>query len=233
MIYGLDPLYWIMMIPVVILSGYASMKVKSTFNKYSQKHVASGLSGAEVARKILDRQGLSNINVEQTQGFLSDHYDPSAKVLRLSPGVYSGRNIAALGVAAHEAGHAIQDLKNYVPLKLRSAMVPLASIGSNFSWIAIMAGFFLRFMGLVKIGIILFCIIVVFQIVTLPVEFDASSRAKVILRDMAFINGEEAKGVSKVLNAAALTYVAAALSSIMTLLYFLIRSGILGGGDGD
>lgn len=230
MILGIDPLYWIMIIPVMVVSGVASFRVKSTFKKFSKKTSASGLTGAETAREILKRNGLSKINVVETSGFLSDHYDPSKKTVRLSHDVYHGNSISSIGVAAHETGHAIQHAQSYSPLTLRNTMVPIASIGSNFSWIIIIAGFFMGALGLVKFGIILFCTVVVFQLITLPVEFNASSRAKKILSS-GMISSGEAQGVSSVLSAAAMTYVAAALSSIVTLLYFLLRAGILGGDE--
>ncbi len=231
MLWGIDPLYWIMMIPVLLLSLFTSIKVKSTFNKYSRIATASGLTGAEVAMQILRRNGLSGVSVTETSGFLSDHYDPSKKVVRLSPNVYRSNSIAAIGVAAHETGHAIQHAKAYSPLVLRNTMVPIASIGSNMSWIVIIAGFLLGMMGLVKIGIILFSAVVFFQLVTLPVEFNASSRAKQMLASYGLVSQTELAGVNRVLSAAAMTYVAAAASSIMTLLYFLVRAGLLGGRD--
>ncbi len=231
MFYGLDPMYLMMMAPVFILSMYASFKVKSNFKKYSKVSISSGKTGAEVARMILSVSGLSYVDVVETKGFLSDHYDPTKKVVRLSPDVYRSNSIAAAGVAAHETGHAIQHAKAYGPLALRNLMVPIASIGSNFSWIIIMIGFFFQKMGLVHIGIILFSAVVFFQVVTLPVEFDASSRAKKLLPEYGIVSSNDLKGVNKVLNAAAMTYVAAAVSSIVTLVYFLLRSGILGGDD--
>ena len=231
MFYGIDPLYWMMMIPVLILSAFASLRVKSAFNKYSRVANRSGLTGAQVAEAILRRNGLNHVEVKESRGFLSDHYDPAKKVVKLSPKVYQSNSVAAIGVAAHETGHAIQHARNYAPLTLRNTMVPVASIGSNFAWIIIIAGFFMSMMGLVKIGIILFSAVVVFQIITLPVEFNASSRAKQMLQEYAIVSSEDMRGVSAVLNAAAMTYVAAAASAIMTLLYFLIRSGILGGDD--
>ena len=231
MFLGIDPLYWIMMIPVLLLSLFSSMKVKSTYKKYSKMQSASGMTGADVAREILRRNGLGNISVVETHGFLSDHYDPVKKVVRLSPDNYRNSSIAAIGVAAHETGHAIQHAKEYTPLVLRNMMVPVASIGSNFSWIIIFAGFIMGVMGLVKAGIVLFSVVVLFQLLTLPVEFNASTRAKEILSSQVLISKNEAAGVNSVLSAAAMTYVAAAASSIMTLLYFLIRAGLLGGGD--
>ena len=231
MLYGLDPLYWMMMAPVLILSLYASIKVKSTFKKYSKVMSTSGLTGAEVAMQILRRNGLSNISVTETTGFLSDHYDPTKKVVRLSPEVYRNSSISAIGVAAHETGHAVQHAKAYGPLVLRNTMVPVANIGSSLSWIIIIAGFIFGAMGLVKVGIVLFSVVVFFQLVTLPVEFNASTRAKAMLASYGLIPETEVKGVNKVLSAAAMTYVAAAASSVMTLLYFLIRAGFLGGRD--
>ncbi len=228
---GLDPLYYMMMIPVLILSLFASFRVKSAFNKYSKVHTRSGLTGAEAARKILERNGLSDIPVVETTGFLSDHYDPSKRVVRLSPEVYSGATISAVGVAAHETGHALQHKEHYSPLVLRNKMVPLASIGSKFSWVILILGFIMGSMGLVKAGIILFSLVVIFQLITLPVEFNASPRAKEILSGTGMISGQELEGVRSVLSAAAMTYVAAAASAIMTLLYYVIRSGFLGGRD--
>jgi len=224
-----DPLYIAMIAPPLILSLFASWKVKHSFNKFSKKPTVGGKTGAQIAREILDRNGLANVSVELTKGILSDHYDPSKRAVRLSPEVFNGQNIAAIGVAAHETGHAIQHKQAYRPLVLRNMMVPIASLGSNFAWIIIMAGFVLQLMGLVQIGIILFTTIVIFQLITLPVEFDASNRAKKILYSQGLVTSGELVGVNKVLGAAAMTYVAAAASAIMTLLYFLIRAGFLGG----
>ncbi len=231
MFFGIDPLYWMMMIPVLILSMTASMKVKSSFKKYSKISVRSGITGAETARRILDTNGLRGVKVVETKGFLSDHYDPTKKVVRLSPDVYRSSSISAVGVAAHETGHAIQHSRAYAPLVLRNTMVPVASIGSNFSWIIIFAGFLLGALSLVKVGIILFSAVVVFQMITLPVEFNASTRAKQILASQHIVSGSELAGVNNVLGAAAMTYVAAAASSIVTLLYFLMRAGFLGGDE--
>ncbi len=231
MYFGIDPLYWIMMIPVFLLSMFASLKVKSAYKKYSKIGSRSGLTGAEVVRQILNNSSLSNVDVVETKGFLSDHYDPVKKVVRLSPDVYNSNSISAIGVAAHEAGHAIQHSKLYRPLILRNAIAPTASIGSNLSWIIIFVGFIFGFLGLVKVGIVLFSVVVVFQLITLPVEFNASTRAKEILLSQGFLGKNEIAGVNSVLSAAAMTYVAAAASAIVTLLYFLLRSGLLGGGD--
>jgi len=231
MLFGIDPLYWMMMAPVLLLSLFATIKVKSTFSKYSKIASSSGMQASEVAMQILSRNGISNVTVTETGGFLSDHYDPIKKVVRLSPDVFRSNSIAAIGVAAHETGHAIQHAKSYTPLILRNTIVPVAQFGSSFAWIAIILGFILGFMGLVKFGILLFSGVVFFQLVTLPVEFNASSRAKEMLASYGLLSQTELVGVRKVLSAAAMTYVAAAASSIMTLLYFLIRAGFLGGRD--
>ncbi len=231
MFLGIDPLYWMMMAPIFILSMAASFKVKSAFKKYSKLGNRSGLTGAQMAERLLHSKGIYDVEVQQANGFLSDHYDPSKKVVRLSPNVYGSNSVAAIGIAAHETGHAIQHAANYAPLKLRGMMVPLASVGSNFAWIIIIAGFFMGVMGLVHAGIILFSAVVFFQLVTLPVEFNATSRAKTMLREYSLVSAGDMKGVNSVLNAAAMTYVAAAASAIMTLVYFLLRAGILGGDD--
>lgn len=190
------------------------------------------MTGAEAAKRILGEAGISDVRVEVTQGFLSDHYDPRAKVLRLSPEVHGGHSIASVGIAAHEVGHAIQHAHGYAPLSLRSAMVPMAGFGSWLAMPLIFIGFIIGSLGFIKLGIVLFSAIVFFQIVTLPVEFNASTRAKACLANSGIVVTEdEARGVRKVLNAAAMTYVAAAIAAVMQLLYFLIRSGILGGGD--
>lgn len=231
MLAAIDPLYWIMMAPVLLLAGFSSFRVKRAFNKYSRIGSRSGKTGGEVAEEILRRNGLTHVRVTESKGFLSDHYDPTKKVVKLSPDVYRSNSIASLGIAAHETGHAVQHAKSYSPLVLRNTMVPIASIGSNLSWIIIFAGFIMGYLGLVKIGIILFSAVVIFQLITLPVEFNASSKAKKMLQEYAIVSPDEIRGVNKVLNAAAMTYVAAAASAIMTLLYFLLRAGLLGGDD--
>ncbi|MCU0822015.1 MAG: zinc metallopeptidase [Spirochaetes bacterium] len=231
MFFGIDPLYIMMMAPVLLFSLYASMKVKGAYKKFSQVGTRSGFTGAEVARRILNNSGIGNVNVVETRGFLSDHYDPMKKVIRLSPDVYNGKSIASIGVAAHETGHAIQHAQLYRPLVLRNAIAPTASIGSSLSWIIIMLGMVIGAMGLVKLGIVLFSLVVIFQLITLPVEFNASERAKAILVSHGILSSDEMVGVRTVLSAAAMTYVAAAVSAIMTLLYFLLRSGLLGSRD--
>jgi Zn-dependent membrane protease YugP len=224
-----DPLYFLFMIPGLLLSFWASWRVKSTFRRYSEVASARGYTGAEAARELVQRRGIEGVRVEETPGFLSDHYDPGARVLRLSPEVYRGRSLAALGVAAHEAGHAIQHAKGYGPLKWRSWIVKPAMIGSNLSMFFILGGGALNALGLVWIGIALFSLFVVFTLVTLPVEFDASNRAVVALQEIGIITPAEAPGAGAVLRAAAMTYVAAAITAVLQLLYFLIRAGVIGG----
>jgi Zn-dependent membrane protease YugP len=231
MMFGIDPLYWMMMAPVLLLSILSSLSVKNAFNKFSKKENHSGMTGKQMAEELLRRNGLTHVEVKEAKGFLSDHYDPTKKVVKLSSNVYNKSSIAAVGIAAHEIGHAIQHAGAYSPLVLRNMMVPVASIGSNFAWFVIIAGFIINALGLIKIGIIMFSAVVVFQIITLPVEFNASSRAKRMLQEYALVSTNDMKGVNSVLNAAAMTYVAAAASSVMTLLYFLIRSGLLGGDE--
>jgi uncharacterized protein len=224
-----DPLYLLVMIPGLLLSFWASMRVKSTFRRYSQVGSRSGLSGADAARELLRRQNISNVQVEPVEGFLSDHYDPSSRTLRLSPDVYHGRSLASLGVAAHEAGHAIQHAQNYGPLAFRSLVVRPAMIGSNLGMIVLGLGLAMQATGMIWVGIVLFSAFVVFTLITLPVEFNASSRAVAALVDTGIITGSERADTKKVLDAAALTYVAAAVAAVMQLLYFLWRAGFLGG----
>jgi Zn-dependent membrane protease YugP len=226
-----DPLYLVMIAPALILSIWAKFKVKTAFAKYGKVSTMRGLTGAEAAQQILHSSGLAGIRIEQGRGFLSDHYDPRKKVLRLSPDVYGRSSISAVGVAAHEAGHALQDARDYAPLKLRSALVPAAQIGSNLAWPLLFLGFFLGATGMIKLGVILFSAAVLFQVVTLPVEFNASSRALAALESSGVLSSTEIPGARKVLNAAAMTYVAAAITAVLQLLYFLLRSGLLGGGD--
>ena len=219
-----DPLYFIIVGPGFLLAMWATWKVKSTFKKYSKVGIASRASGAEVARELLARSGIQDVEVEQHQGFLSDHYHPGKRVVRLSPDVYTGRSISAVGVAAHEVGHAIQHSQGYAPMKLRQSLVPVAGIGSNLSYIVIILGFVFHAAGLIWIGIALFSAVVLFQVVTLPVELNASKRAKLQLVQTGIISQDEAVHVGKVLSAAAMTYVAAVITSLLTLLYFVIRA---------
>jgi uncharacterized protein len=210
------------MIPPFLLSLYAQYKVKSSFAEMSK--VPTRLSGAQAARQMLDSSGLHSVGIERVPGHLSDHYDPSAKVLRLSQDVYDGRSMAALGVACHEAGHAFQDAQSYAPLVIRNLAVPAANFGSSISGILLMLGVVMAIQPLLWIGIILFSAVVFFQLVNLPVEFDASSRAKKQLVALGMIADNDVYYVSKVLNAAALTYVAATLQSVMTLLYYILHA---------
>jgi hypothetical protein len=220
----MDPMYWMLVGPALLLAFWAQIKVKSAFSKYSRVGTRSGLSGAEAAQEILRASGIDGVGIEPSRGWLSDHYDPRARRLRLSPEVFQGRSISAIGVAAHEVGHAIQHSRGYFPLHLRTSFVPAANAGSILAWVFIPLGFMLGRMGLIHLGIILFSIAVVAQIITLPVEFNASRRAKAALMDMGLVTLEEAVGVIAVLSAAALTYVAAAVAALTQLLYFILRS---------
>jgi uncharacterized protein len=216
-----------LLIPAVILAIYAQVRVKSTFNKFLEVPAASGKTGAQVARALLDSNHLSDVPVELTPETLSDHYDPRSRVLRLSPEVYHGRSLASLGVAAHETGHAVQHSHAYIPLTLRNTIFPIASFGSNLGYILFFIG--LIFGGntfLIDLGIILFSFFVFFTVLTLPVEFNASSRALVMLTGNGFLSrGEEETGARKVLSAAALTYLAAAAMAILQLVRMLLIRG--------
>lgn len=219
-----DPLYLLFAIPGLIVAGLASFYVKSTFSEYSRFRASSGMTGAQAAAQMLHSAGIYDVKIECVDGFLSDHYDPSARTLRLSPGVYDSDSLSAIGVACHEAGHALQDAANYGPLGLRSALVPVTNISSFLSYIVIFAGFIFQSGGMVMLGAILFSAVVLFSIVTLPVEWDASSRAKQLMVTAGIVSAPERDSAGKVLNAAFLTYVAAVLSSLLTLLYYLIRA---------
>jgi len=219
-----DPMYFVFALPPMALGLWAQFKVKSAFKKYSQVRTQTGINGAQAAKRILERGGLGNVTIEAAEGMLSDHYDPRSKALRLSADVFNLPSIASVGVAAHEAGHALQDKSGYMPLQLRSIMVPAVSIGSNLGPIIFMAGMFLAgTLGttLAWAGIMLFGATALFALVTLPVEFDASRRAKELLVSQGMVSSVEMKGVNAVLDAAALTYVAAAAQAITQLLYFL------------
>jgi Zn-dependent membrane protease YugP len=220
---SLDYLYWVMLAPALLLGLWAQGRVHSAFARAQQ--VPAPMSGATAARYILDSAGLQNIAIEPVEGFLSDHYDPRNKVLRLSPDVYQGSSMAAVGIAAHESGHALQDLKDYAPLVVRNAVVPLASFGGGISMTLLMIGAMLSLTMLVKIGIVLYSGVVFFQLVTLPVEFDASNRAKAQLDALGIIPRQDQQYVREVLNAAAWTYVAGTLQAVLTLLYFILRFG--------
>ena len=226
-----DPMYFLIVGPGMLLAMWAAFKVKSTFSKYSDVPTRSGVSGADVARRLIGLSSKNNVRVEMVEGHLSDHYDPRSQVVRLSPDVYHGRSISALGVAAHECGHVLQDAQGYAPMRIRQNLVGPANFGSTFSFILIMAGMFLNAAGLIWTGILAFSAVVLFQLVTLPVEFNASTRAKRALSDLGIVTAEEGQGVAKVLNAAALTYVAALITSVLTLLYYILR--VTGGGRSD
>jgi len=215
----------------LLLSVYAQVRVKRTFGRYTRAATARGLSGAQVAAYILRTHGIGDVAVERVRGFLSDHYDPRQRRLRLSPQVHDGRSIAAIGVAAHEAGHALQHARGYLPLQVRSALVPVTQIGSWLAWPLLFIGLLFSALSLVKLGILFFAGAVLFQLVTLPVEFDASRRAVAILGGQGLLTAPELDGTRQVLRAAALTYVAAAAAAVLQLLYFLLRAGLLGGGD--
>ena len=219
-----DPTYMLVLIGVVICM-LASVKVKSTYAKYASVRSMSGMTGKDAAERILKGAGIYDVRVEHISGQLSDHYDPRNKVLRLSEAVYGSESVAAIGVAAHECGHAIQDEVGYVPIKIRGAIVPVVNLGSALCWPLFLIGLLMGAPGLINIGIILFSLVVAFQLVTLPVEFNASGRAMRILDGTGILSGSELQGAGKVLRAAALTYVASALSSILQLLRLVLLSG--------
>ena len=220
-----DPTYILVIIGAVI-SMAASMKVNSTYARFNKVRSASGMTGADAASRILNRAGLYGVRIEHISGNLTDHYDPRDKVLRLSDSVYGSPSIAAIGVAAHECGHAIQDEEEYFPLKFRNTLVPVANIGTRAAIPIIIIGILLAgSQTLINIGVVLFSLAVLFQLVTLPVEFNASGRAIAILEDTGMLYGEEVRGAKKVLGAAAMTYVAAAAASILSLLRLMILFG--------
>jgi hypothetical protein len=223
-----DPLFLLFTLPGLALSLWAQYKVKSTFHRYADVAARSGMTGAQAAAALVRNRGVEGVSIQETSGFLSDHYDPFRRVLRLSPDVYHGRSLSALGVAAHEAGHAIQHARAYGPLKWRSLLVQPANIGSNFGVILASIGLFLQATSLLWVGIVLFSAAVLFTIVTLPVEFDASRRAVVALQELNIVTPSEARSSKEVLDAAALTYVAAAVTAVLQLLYFLMRAGLFG-----
>ena len=223
--YGLDWTYFLVLIGAV-LSMIASAKVNSTFNKYSRVRSASGMTGAEAAQRILQQNGIYDVAVEHVSGNLTDHYDPKNKVLRLSDATYGSNSVAAVGVAAHECGHALQHNVGYLPLRIRSAIVPAANIGSRLGIPIILLGVLLGSnYFLIELGIWVFSLAVLFQIVTLPVEFNASNRAMVMMERYGILGGDELRSTRKVLSAAAMTYVAAAASSILQLLRLVILFG--------
>jgi uncharacterized protein len=236
--YMFDPMYLLYVaLPGFLLGLWSQWKVKSAFARASEIPNERGRTGADMAQEILDAEGIRDVQIEPTEGYLSDHYDPRAKVLRLSPDVYNGRSLAAAGVAAHEVGHAIQDAHKYPLMGLRNMVVPAASIGSSFGMLMVMIGVGLGLSGfgrtLAIIGCALFTMVVVFQLVNLPVEFNASTRARQVLLANGLVSQVEDREIGKVLHAAALTYVAATVTAVLQLLYFLMRAGLLGGRRDD
>lgn len=215
---------YLVLIPAIFFSLYAQIKVNSTFKKYQKVNNSGGLTGAEAARKILDANGLYNVNIEHISGNLNDHFDPSANVIRLSDSVYNKSTVAAVGVAGHEAGHAVQHSVGYVPIKIRSAIIPVTQFGSALSMPLVILGLIFAFQPLITAGIFLFTAVVIFQTVTLPVEFNASSRALKALSQNSVLSEDELKQSKKVLIAAGMTYVAALFSSIMSLLRLILLS---------
>jgi Zn-dependent membrane protease YugP len=219
-----DPLYLLLMLPGMAVAGWAQNRIASAYREGSRYRVSSGVTGAKAAAIIMHSSGVDNVPIEPVAGQLTDHYDPSRKILRLSASNFQDSSLAAVGVAAHEAGHALQDSSHYPLLVVRNLIVPLAGVGSNISFTALLAGVMFQSMTLVWAGILLFSTVVVFQLVNLPVEFDASRRAREQLKLTGLITPEEDQVVGKVLGAAAMTYVAATLTSILQLLFFVIRA---------
>lgn len=229
-----DPRYLLFMAPAFILMMIVQWYVKSAYSHWSKVPARSRMSGAQAAQRLIQRGGLYGVRIEGIQGNLTDHYDPRDKVLRLSAGVYQGSSVASLAIAAHELGHALQDQEGYMPLRLRSALVPAVNIGSYLGWILIVLGMVLNFVNLAWLGVFVFSGGALFALATLPVEFNASARAKLLLSDTGIIMGEEEmKGVNKVLNAAALTYVAALVTAVMQLLYWVTIVLGMGGRQRD
>jgi uncharacterized protein len=225
-----DPMYLIFMIPALALMGFASWYVRHAYNKWSQVRASSGLTGHQAAQRLISTGNLYGVQVQGTGGQLSDHYDPRNKTLFLSQGVASSPSVAAVAIAAHELGHAMQDAEEYFPMKVRSMLVPAVNIGSNLGWILIMIGLVLRMTSLAWIGVAVFSGGALFALATLPVELNASGRAKQLLYQTGIIQSEEEqRGVNQVLNAAALTYVAGLVTAVMQLLYYVFLIGGLGG----
>ncbi|MCR4419950.1 MAG: zinc metallopeptidase [Clostridia bacterium] len=219
----------ILLVPAIVLALYAQAKVQSTYQRYLRVPASSGLTGAAVARQLLDRAGVRNVRIEVTPRTLGDHYDPRARILRLSPEVYQSSSLAAIGVAAHEAGHAIQHHTRYLPLYLRSAFVPVAQLGSNLAFPLLFLGIILGWPELARIGVYAFVGVVLFQLITLPVEFNASNRAIALLSTGGYVHRQEIRAAREVLGAAALTYLAAALMAVLNLIRLLLISSAMGG----
>ncbi|MDD3193277.1 MAG: zinc metallopeptidase [Oscillospiraceae bacterium] len=226
MFYNLfDPYYWILIVPCLLLALWAQMMVSTNFKKYSAVYNRRGYTGADAARMILDSNGLYHVRIEQIAGNLTDHYDPKDEVIRLSGSVYGSASVAAVGVAAHEAGHAVQHATGYLPIKIRTAIIPVTQIGSQLSVPLILLGFVFQYQPLVFLGILFYAMAAFFQLVTLPVEFNASSRALTVLETSEMLAGDELSGARKVLRAAAMTYVAALLTALAQLLRLILIFG--------
>ncbi len=219
-----DYYYIVLVVPAIILSVIAQAKVKSTYNKYSRVSNSKRITGAQAAHNVLAHYGITDVKIECGHGKLSDHYDPRGNVIRLSPEVYSGASVASIGIACHEAGHAAQHAQNYVPIKVRNLILPIANFGSSAGVLIAIVGYFLGFGFLIDVGIILFAAVVVFQLVTLPIEFNASSRALRVIDETGMLHDEERNGAKKVLSAAAMTYVASLLVSLMSLIRLILRT---------
>lgn len=217
-----DPLYLIISAPAIILMLYAQFKVMSTYSKYSKVRSMTGYTGAQVAKSLLGASGIKKVDVEPTPGQLSDHYDPRKKVLRLSSGVYGSDSVAAIGISAHEVGHAVQDHTGFFVMKIRHILVPVANLGTWMGYIFFILGIIIGVSGLVWLGVVFFSAAVAFALVTLPVELDASHRAKVMLSNMGLVSVADSKAVNAVLSAAALTYLASLLQAVSSLLYFVM-----------
>ncbi|HBL85207.1 MAG: peptidase [Clostridiales bacterium GWF2_38_85] len=223
-----DPLYLLMVLPAIIFSIWASSRVKSTFKRYSEQRSRNGMTGYDAARRVLDANGLQNVKIEHVAGSLTDHYDPKSNIIRLSDAVYDNTSTAAIGVAAHEAGHALQYAQNYAPIKIRNAIIPITRIGSNLSFPLVFIGLLLAqssqvYLNIAYIGVILFATVALFQLVTLPTEYNASSRAVEAIESSGILTIEEVDGARRMLSAAALTYVAALATSLVQLLYLFLR----------
>lgn len=226
MFYNLfDPYYWILIVPSILLALWAQMMVSTNFKKYSAVYCRRGYTGADAARMILDSNGLYHVRIERIPGNLTDHYDPRDEVIRLSDSVYASASVAAVGVAAHEAGHAVQHAVGYGPIKIRTVIIPMTKIGSQLSIPLILLGFLFQFQPLVFVGILFYATAALFQLVTLPVEFNASSRAMKVLEESEMLEAEELTGARKVLSAAAMTYVAALLTALAQLLRLILIFG--------
>lgn len=221
----MDSGYIMFVIPAMIIALFAQMNVSRAFNKYSKVYSSRGFTGYTIARRILDDNGLSHVQIQKVSGSLTDHFDPTASVVRLSDTVYNSNSVAAIGVAAHECGHAIQHGKGYLPIKIRSAIVPLTQIGSTIAWPLALMGIIFSVTPLIDLGILLFLVVVIFQLVTLPVEFNASTRALNIIKQNHILEDDELKGAGAMLRAAALTYVAALLVAVANLLRLVLLRG--------